>query len=207
MLDIEVLAPAQHDGLNIVSLAEMKKHLRIVHTALDDQIEAAVREAAAGLHGGQEGTLNRTVFPCTWVRYLPAFPSSGIIRLPYPPLINVESVGYFGTVDESPIPTVPASDYIVRTVGQIPEVVLLPGKSWPSTAEHPRAVRVTYRAGYEVYPEPLRRLVKILAAHYVENAEATINDRGQTMVSRRVEFGVDSLMSKLRVMPAYDDWE
>jgi hypothetical protein len=211
MLDLELVMPPTENGLQILSLVQAKKHLRIsaTNTAMDDEISEAIEEVGDKLHG-IDGDLNRTVFPCTWRRYLRSFPErGGVIRLPYPPLIEVLDISY-GT--GSPQETVDPASYFVRVRDMIPEIVLTdPGGRWPSLSgvNSHRAVSVTWNAGYEdgKYPEKLRRLVKILVGHYFENKEATINDARQNMTNRAIEFGVEDLRTSLRVPVAYDNWE
>jgi hypothetical protein len=207
MLDLEIVEAPEDNGLNIVSLDEMKKHLRIrvSNTELDDDIKASIIDAADTLHG-QDGELNRTVFPMVLRRYLPAFPGDGCpIRLPYPPLIDIISIEYMDLNGGSPLPALEASDCVVRTVNMVPEVLPVSGR-WPSTIRHPRAVAVTYSAGYEEYPDKLKRLVKLMAAHYLENKEATINEPRQMMVNRAVRFAKEDLVTALRVPVAFDQW-
>ena len=206
MLDIELVEGPEDTGLDIVSLAEFKKHMRRSQSGFDDEFTAAIKEAADKLHG-RDGELNRSVFPVTWCRYLRAFPKGRIIRLPYPPLIEVSSIVYEDPDGASPTPLLESSKYIQRTQTLIGEIELLPDYTWPSVADHPRAIAITYRAGYETYPDKLKRLVKILAGHYVESKEAAITERAQSMMSRKVEFGVEDLRAALRVPVAYDDWE
>lgn len=206
-MDIAVVQAPEHDGLDIVSLADIKKHYRFPasSTALNDQFEAAVREAADKLHG-KDGELNRTLFPMTWRLYLKAFPASGVIQLPYPPLLEVSSIAYEDAAGSSPQAEVDPSTYVVCKDKLIGTVELKPGQKWPTAIAHPRAVAVTYRAGYEEYPHNLKRLIKILAAHYMNFPEAAVAET-RAMFNRRVEFGVDSLRNALRVPHAYDDWE
>lgn len=205
MLDLEILVPPTHTGLDIVSLAEMKKHLRTFSSALDDQISSAVKEAAGWLDG-PGGILNRTVFPCTWARYLRGFPTGRVIPLPYPPLIAVQRIVYSN--GESPDPEIYAGNYVVRTnLGAVGEIELQPDVSWPTVTERPRRVGIVYTAGYQTYPETLKRLVKIIAGHYLENPEATINEVRQFQVNRATLFGVTSLVEALRISASYDDWE
>jgi hypothetical protein len=65
---------------------------------------------------------------------------------------------------------------------------------------------VTYKAGYTSYPPNIKRYVKILAAHIMENPEATILEPRQMQINRKVEFGVESLRAALRIPVSYDDW-
>lgn len=214
MLDIEILEEPTLDGEDIVPLSEMKQHLRVTNTLMDNEIRDAIKEAAATLHGF-DGALNRMVFPCVLARHFSCFPANNVLRLPYPPVIQVLSVSYLDTDGSSPDAEISPSDYILRTNNMIPEIVMNrlyrgsgPYPYWPTNlADHPRAITVIYRAGYEKYPPALKRMIKFLAGHYLENKEATLNETRMLLVSRKVEYGVDSLMSLLRVSSAQDDWE
>lgn len=203
MLDLELLVPPTDTSVDVVSLESMKRHLRVRRATFDDLIRETLDEAVDKLHG-LEGELNRTIYPCTWVRYLSGFPASGIIRLPLPPLISVLGVTY--NLGDSPPTEMDPGLYTVRTRAMIGEVVLKDGRSWPQVAAAPRAVAVTYRAGYTKYPAILQRYVKVLAAHYVRFPEAALIETRHT-VNRKIEFGVISLRAALRVPVSYDDWE
>lgn len=217
MLDLEVVTPPTATGLDIVTLDEMRSHLRITSTALNHDIEEAVKDAAEYLCGfqGQPGILNRTVFPTTLRRYLRSWPPRVAgnrrmaIQLPYPPTIDIVGITYEDPDGGSPENAIDALNYTLVLRDQVSEVRFWSDYSWPALARVTRPVAVTYRAGYldGAYPQVLKRLIKMLAAHFYENPEATVIDRIQGQVSRKVEFGADHLIAKLRVTPAYDDWD
>src|SRR3546814_531429 len=142
------------------------------------------------------------VLPCTVNRYLNGFPSRGKpIFLPYPNLIDVDAV----TIEDgsSPVNNLATSAYTVSKtlIGEIYAV-----GDWPLVTTGPRAVSVTYQAGYTEYSPKLKRLVKILAAHFLENPEASVMEPRQMQINRKVEFGVDALRAALRIPISYDDW-
>lgn len=208
MLDLQVVEAPEDNGLSILSLAEMKRHLRIraANTSYDDDIESCIKDAADTLHG-LDGELNRTVFPMVWCRHLTAFPANGgPIRLPYPPLIDVIAVEFMDLDGSSPSPVIEGNECVVRVVNMIPEIVPVSGR-WPQAASHPRAVSVTYSAGYEEYPDKMKRLIKFLAAHYFENREASINEPRQMMVNRATLYAKEDLVRALRVPVAFDQWD
>jgi hypothetical protein len=217
MLDLQVISRSG-TALDVVSLAQMKKHLRIDNTKQDDELTAAIEEAVDALDGPL-GKLNRSILPCRLVRWLPRFPNTisrpwGVsiyprrILLPLPPVRSVVSVFYEDTDGTSPMPELSADRYVSRVDGLLGEIELKTNFTWPTvTPNNPRAVGIMYDAGYTVFPPKLQRLVKVLAADFIENKEGTINDRIQAMVSRKTEYGVDFLMTSLRVPSAMDDWE
>ncbi len=207
MLDIEIVTQPAHTALNIVSVDEFASHLRLSaslrsNATWRENMEAALHEAVDDLHG-LSGKLNRMILPCTVKRFLSGFPERGKpILLPYPDLIEVVAV----TIEDQSEPpnTLPEAAYTVAGGTVIGEVYSIAG--WPQISTGPRAVSVTYKAGYLEYPHKLKRLVKILAAHNMENPEATIHEPRQMQINRKVEFGVDSIMAALRIPVSYDDW-
>lgn len=216
MLDLEIIDAGSLDGTDIVGLPEMKRHLRIKGTQSDADITACIIEAADKMHG-RDGELNRTIFPTTYRMYLSNYPDlvvgtriysrAGIIRLPYPPLIAVTSIN---TEDGASPPTaVDAATYVVKTGTLVPEIHLKAGETWPQIDRTPRAASITFTAGYadSAYPPKLKRLIKIMAAHYFENIEATINEPRQMMVNRQISFGVQDLRAALRIPLSYENWD
>lgn len=209
MLDIDVIAPPTAQSTDVLSLADMKKHLRISATVtrLDDVINSAVKDVIDKLHG-IGGELNRTIYPTTYKRYLSKFPGNDKsgkplpILIPYPPLLQFMGI----TIEDgsSPENTVDEADYVVKTGTLVPEIH--PRTTWPTVTAGPRAVSITYRNGYEEYPPKLARMIKFLAAHYIENAEATILEQNKTLIDRNVLFAMDDLRAALRVPFDYSDW-
>lgn len=203
MLDIEITTEPTDTALDIVSLSEFASHLRLsprlrANADMQLRMTAALDEVVDSLHGF-DGILNRMVMPCTVTRYLAQFPARGTpIYLPYPDLITLESISITSTSTE-----VDASAYDVRNT-LVPEIWVK--DRWPTVTAGSRAIAIQYRAGYQLYPPKLKRLIKIMAAHMLENPEATINDQRQTLTSRRVEFGTDFLVAQLRIPVSYDDW-
>lgn len=205
MLDIEVETDPTETGVDVVSVAELARHIHLsprlrANTDWTANMTDAINETVDKLHG-LDGELNRTILPCTWKLYLTQFPKRGPIYLPYPNLISVDAI----TIEDgsSPANVVDDSDYVVKSC-LVPEIY--PTSTWPTVTFAPRAISITYQAGYETYPLKLKRLVKILAAHYLENPEATINEPRQMQINRKVEFGVESLRAALTVPVSYDDW-
>lgn len=207
MLDLETVSGPTKTALDVVSVAEMKGHLRITGDALNQEIVAAIEEAVDKLDG-RDGELNRTILPRQYRRFFNRFPcNSGVIRLPYPPLISVDMVTYDN--GDSPMPLVDAGTYHVAEVDMIPQIQLsASGVLWPTWSPYnPRSVAVTYTAGYTEFPKKLRRMVKILATHYFENPDATTNDPRVNVSNRAVQFAMEDLRAALRIPVSYDDWE
>lgn len=207
MLDIEIVTrPGIQDWRAIVDRDEFKLHIRMLSDSLDPELEQALKSAIDYC-----SILNRSLLPTEYKRYLTEFPSTGIIRLPYPPLRQVQSLKYLD--GNSATQTLSSTKYIIRNDGSGPaEIEFIDKDSLPDTATHPRALTVSFTAGYGSeagqvpVPHNLKRLVKLLSAHFIENPEATINDARHNAFSRKIEFGADELIKSLRIMPEYGDW-
>lgn len=178
----------------VVTLDEMREHLRLdtegsppVHPE-DALIQSYVGAVTSELDAG-EGWLGRALHPQTWRITLDRFPCvtrdnpSGAILLPYPPLLEVESVTY---VDDNGA-TQSFTDYTVNSNAEPAELHPAFNASWPSTRNVWNAVTIQFRCGYDVdasptnpVPELIRQYVRIVAASMYEQREAdAINVRVQ----------------------------
>lgn len=121
-----------------ISLADVKKDLRVEHTDDDDQITALIA-AAVGYLDGYTGILGRCLVEQTWRQEFEAF--APCLPLPLAPLMSVESVEYD---DDSGSPvTVPHTDYTSVVDGGGRASV-----KFSSGVTASGAVRITYKAGY-----------------------------------------------------------
>jgi len=207
MLDIEIITAPTKTALDIVSLDEFARHLRLSPTLRNnatwiDNMTDALNESVDRLHG-LSGELNRMVLPCTVKRYLSSFPGQGKpIYLPYPDLIYFDAV----TIEDgsSPPNNLDPASYIVKKNTLVPEVYAV--GSWPLATSGPRAVSVTYTAGYQEFPYRLKRMVKTLAAHMIENPDGSINEPRQMAINRKIEYGIETDRTALRVPLSFDDY-
>ena len=76
---------------------------------------------------------------------LPKFPTWSI-RLEGSPLISVSAIKYLDA--DGAEQTITASEYVVSQATQPGRVEPAYGESWPTTREHPEAVRIEYSLGY-----------------------------------------------------------
>lgn len=174
MLLVRTTAPA----VEVVSLAEAKAHLRVLHDSEDTEIARFVRVARDHV----ERTLSRALVTQTFTLYMPAFPGrdrrTGLSRiiLPRPPLQSVTHVKYRDV--DGVEQTLSASSYHVLAEDELEGCVEKAASvTWPSTDKHPRAVEVRYVAGYGAaasdVPEPIRNAVLMLAEHLYFNRGET----------------------------------
>ncbi len=124
--------------------------------------------------------------------YLDAWPASGVIELPRPPLQSVTSIKY--TDDASIEATFAASNYIVDAVSTPGRIVLKSNASWPSvTLQEVNGIVVRYIAGWTTatIPGRIRQALLLLVAHWYNNREAASEG---VVVSREIEFAVNALL-------------
>ena len=158
-----------------VSGIELKSHSVIEFNDDDDLVEAYLAAATAQV----EFDTGRAIVKQQWQVDYGCFPD--LIRLPRPPLLEVESVKYYDT--DGIQQTLAVEDYQVSASGIVGRIAPAPGFSWPSTqAGRFGAVSVVYQAGYvDVVngaavgdaPAMLKQAICVLAAHFYENREAS----------------------------------
>lgn len=150
-----------------VSIEEARAQCRIDYTDEDALIQAYI--SAAREHA--ETVTRRTLIASTWDHMLDAFPA-GAIRLPMPPLIEVESVHYIAPDGEA----VEMDPEAYRWDAREEPGLLMPahGTSWPATRQMPGAVWVRYRAGYDrgKIPDGIRVAMLLMIGHWYANREA-----------------------------------
>lgn len=209
MLDIEIYEAPTAVATDILSVAELKRHLRMspTITAHDTLLGEIITDVVDKL-GGIGGELNRSILPVTLKRYMKNFPGNDAdgnplpIQIPYPPLISVLAI----TTEDgsSPDNDMATSDYVVKKGMLVPEIH--PVTVWPTIESAPRAVSVTFRCGYTDVPGKLARMVKFLAGHYFENTEATVLEQNKTLISRDVLYAMNDLRAALKIPLAHDNW-
>lgn len=152
-----------------ISLDEAKTHLREDGTDQDSLIEGliiAAREQA-------EKFTERALCTQSWTLKLDAFPCESFIKLPFPPLISVESVKYYDT--DGVLQTMSSSDYVVDTTSLFGKIDLAYGASWPTPRDIPNAVVVAFTCGYggrNAVPASIKAAIKLNLSHLYENREA-----------------------------------
>ena len=155
-----------------------------------------------------EGFTGRSVALKTYELALDEFPEDEI-ELPYPPAVSIALVSYVDTAGEEQ--TIAAENYVLDN-SQFVEAWLKPASttSWPATSSVMNAVRIRYRAGYQV-PEPdssaedaealpyaIRAAMLLMVGHLYANREA-VSDKSMTAVP----FAVSALLRPLRVLKGF----
>lgn len=180
-----------------LTLPQVKAHLRI-DASDEDEMVAALIVAARQHIDGKDGWLGRALVAQTWELSLTAFPA-GAIRLPLPPLQEVESITYVDTAGA----TQTLASNLYQVVASEPALILPAyGKTWPATRCQPEAVKVRFTAGYapgdgsptdyaENIPQPVKQAMLLLIAQWFENRSAGLT--GATAME--LPFAVQALLA------------
>lgn len=215
-LDLPSLYLIEGPSVPVVSLSDMKKHLRVDHSDDDDLIEAITDACTRHIDGG-EGKLGRALISQTWElrlnSFLRGFSGSGYhrsfrrnysIELPLPPLLAVENIKYYDSDDV--LQTASTDLYEVIGIGGLKPgfISLKKDQSWPTTFSRHEAVIVRFIAGYvdtsqspavgEV-PAPIIAAIKLTAGTLYANRESMVI--GQTAVE--LPWAAKALLDPYRV--------
>jgi uncharacterized phiE125 gp8 family phage protein len=153
-----------------VSLDEVKIDRRVTNTTEDGYLDMLIAAATdyVQLH------INRQLVDGTYTLTLDSFPAK--IELPMPPLDSITQIQYADS-DET-TQTLAASVYTVITDdSQGGYAVEATDQSWPTTADIPNAVSVTFVAGYGTpsdVPEIFKKSILLLVGEMYELRETVI---------------------------------
>lgn len=184
-----------------LTLAEVKKHLRVSSTDNDDLITIYLKAATAYIDG-EWGFLGRAIVTQTWRLTLDQFPNSEI-KIPLPPLQSVTNIRYDdGNGNEQIVPT---DDYYVDTASE-PGWVVPTLSGWPSTLDAINAVRVEFIAGYSPdnssppdltgnIPFNIKAGLMLLVANMYEHREENVV--ASNMMA--LPFGADILLRRHKI--------
>lgn len=188
------------DKLEVVSVADVKMQARISHSD-EDELIAEYIEAAYDHMSGPDGWLNGCCFlEETWeVTY--ASPLARAFDLPLRPVRSITSFERLvsGTTYEAVDPAIYSGTSYGRDVYRLQ---LTPFTYWPGAYDPPRAgaFRIRFKAGFgterEQIPAPLRQGIRLLAAHWFMNREATATE-GRS-VGGEINFGLNRVCGRYR---------
>lgn len=152
-----------------VSTADAKTHMRVDISADDTYIATLIKAARIFF----EAHTGRAIITQTLELHLDRFPSWEI-ELPRSPVQSLTSVSY---VDSDGV-TQTFTDTLLDSDTEPARLTPSFGNSWPIVRDQNGAVTIRYVAGYgsagSNVPDMLLQGIKILAAHWYENREASI---------------------------------
>lgn len=161
-----------------------------IFTAHDDDFIAGLIAAATEY---VESVCKRKLLSQTWAAHLDCFPLWAI-SFPFGPVRQVNSITYYDVDDE--LQTLDSSLYQVDTKTFLGRVAPVSGGAWPVTYDRLNAVSIEFVVGaasISGVPERAKQAIRVLAAHWYENREATIAGT----IIQPVPFGLKSMIRNL----------
>lgn len=155
---------------SLLTLDEVKQHLRIDTSDSDAEINRLINTAESYLDGAG-GIMGRALRPQVWRYDIPVF--TDLITLPLPPTISVDSIQYYDA--DNVLQTLANTQYFTVDGGYSGDIIYRGDNvTYPNTYTRKDAVQITFTAGYqdlnsptvEPIPENIRNaavmLIKIL---------------------------------------------
>jgi len=184
-----------------ITLTQAKQQCRATEFTDDDELIGLFIDAAVDFADGPSGFLGRALIDQTWDYYLDAFPASGPIEIPLPPLIEV--IGLFYQDGDGIEQEWTSTNYVVDAGGNPGKVSLGSGVSWPTPIDQSEAVRIRFRAGYldqgvspavANVPGAIKAALLIHVADLYANRESSIV--GQTVA--KLPWSAEQLLRRYR---------
>lgn len=176
----------------ILSVAEVKQHLRVDFDDDDAKIEALIAAAEAHLDG-RGGILGRALVHQVWRVEMPQWPASAAI-LPMPD-VSAATISYFDMSNTLQVLDASVYRIVERSLGSSLEW----DGSFSAPGLYPRedAIRIDMTCGYgpaaSNVPRDILHAAKMLIAAWYANPEATASSGVQELP---VPAGVSSILAK-----------
>ena len=180
-MDVEILEVV---GDEVVTIEEVKQHLRIDHD-LDDAYLLTLIQAATEYC---ENATNRVLRPKRMALYMNQFPKKRALELSVHPVREVDSVLYWNKEGDDCL--VPATAYDALLT--IEPASLLAKISWPQVPPQPGRVRIEVLAGFQSVPPSIRQAILLICGHFYENREI-VGDKYGNM--QELPLSVSALLS------------
>jgi uncharacterized phiE125 gp8 family phage protein len=174
-----------------VSLDRVKRSLgldnvRDFDTTLQELIQAATNAV--------QNDLGRCLIETTYTLYLDRWPGREI-QLPYPPLISVSHIKYYGDATET-LDTFSSGSYTVSTGGDPGVIWLNEDKDWPDLMDRPQPIEVKFKAGYgtdtDDVPGAIQAAVVMTASYFFDQPLPVITGTIATELPLGVSRLIDS---------------
>ena len=187
-MQVEITGAAV-DQDTIITVADLKSHLRVTHT-LEDTLIGALRSAAISW---VEEHCNIKLGSYTARGYLPGFYNA---YFPMGPVQAVTEVKYQTTEDKtySNLTTLATTNWYTDLISQPSRIAF---RDYPNVYEYALTpVVVTFSAGYTTVPTPVVHAIKLLVSTMYENRQ----DEVTGTITTRLKFGLDALLNPFRII-------
>lgn len=150
-----------------VSLDRVKRSLGLDNVR---DFDTTLQELILSATNAVSNDLGRALCTTTYTLYLQEWPGREI-QLPYPPLVAVDSIKYYGDATET-LDTFSSGSYTVSSGGDPGIVWLNENKDWPDLMNRPNPIEVQFQAGYgsdaDDVPAAIQAAVTMTAAYFFE---------------------------------------
>ena len=147
-----------------VSLDRVKRSLGLDNVR---DFDTTLQELIASASGAVSADLGRALTTTVYTLYLERWPGRQI-QLPYPPLISVDSVKYYGDTTET-LDVFSSGSYTVSTGGDPGVIWLNEDADWPDLMDRPNPIEVQFQAGFgadsDDVPAAIQAAVAMTAAY------------------------------------------
>jgi len=185
---MQVTLSSTTDANDIISVADIKEHLRVTHN-LEDDLIVGIRAAAINYVQNYANVILGSV---TAYGYMPTFAAT---YFPVGPVTAVSAVEY-ETDNAGTLTSMASSAWHVDTKSRPARISF---SDVPSPYEHAlMPIRVTFTVGHAVdsIPGVIIQALKLLCAHLYENRQ----DEIVGTITSRVKLGLDALLSGERII-------
>lgn len=180
--DLEMVSTSQP----VLSLELAKMHLRIEDVGGDEDYQAQVDaelqdmiDAVQQYVDGPDGVLGRALLAQSWKLYLDAWPRDNqgggrlapTIQIPLRPLRAITSIAYIDPAGSAQ--TLDPSAYQVLD-GERAAICAAYGAGFPLVRRQPRAITITFSAGYDAAPRPIVSAMKLMLGDLYVNRETQL---------------------------------
>lgn len=179
----KVITPAV---ANVVTLSEVKSHLKVDTTADDTLITNLISAAQASC----EEYTNRLFIRTTLVQYSDNW--NGISELFKSPVKTITNIKYYDT--DNVLQTLAASVYQIDKAYMPTRVALQPDQSFPSVANRINAIEVTYDVGEADaanVSDGIKQAVLLTIGHWYQNRESVVIGRISTEIPMTSKYLLD----------------
>ena len=188
-MQVEITGAAV-DQDTIITVADLKSHLRVTHTQ-EDTLIGALRSAAISW---VEEHCNIKLGSYTARGYLtdwrPAY-------FPIGPVTAISEVKYQTTADKDYTTDLTTLATTLWYTDEVTQPARIAFRDYPTTYDYALTpVVVTFTAGYTTMPAPVVHAIRLLVAHMYENRQEEITGT----ISTRLKFGLEALLNPFRII-------
>jgi uncharacterized phiE125 gp8 family phage protein len=188
-MQVEITGAAV-DQDTIITVADLKSHLRVTHTQ-EDTLIGALRSAAISW---VEEHCNIKLGSYTARGYLtdwrPAY-------FPIGPVTAISEVKYQTTADKDYTTDLTTLGTTLWYTDEVTQPARIAFRDYPTTYDYALTpVVVTFTAGYTTMPAPVVHAIRLLVAHMYENRQEEVIGT----ITTRLKFGLEALLNPFRII-------